>query len=98
MNEEEKEHLFKYLEESGLPAVKAALASGIWTTHKRIYVLGWILTKEQEYQALKENKEIDFKNTSNKIARSAKNASWWSVGISIVSLIIAGLALYYSLK
>jgi hypothetical protein len=98
MNKEEKENLFTKLEELGLPAVQAKLASSTWKNSEEECVLEWILTKKDKIQDSKEKIEIDLTNKSLQISKSAKNASWGSVVISILSLIIACLSLYFSLK
>jgi len=98
MNNKEEETLFNKLEELGLPAVQAKLASGSWKNSEEECVLKWILTKKDKMQDSKEKIEIDLTNKSIQISRSAKNASWLSVVISILSLVIACLALYFSLK
>ncbi|MBU1964210.1 MAG: hypothetical protein KKD24_00165 [Proteobacteria bacterium] len=94
----EKETLFTKLEELGLPSVQAKLASSTWKNSEEEYVLEWVLTKKDKIQDSKEKIKIDLTNKSIQVSRSAKNASWWSVVISILSLIIACLALYFSLK
>jgi len=50
MNKEEKENLFTKLEELGLPAVQAKLASSTWKNSEEECVLEWILTKKDKIQ------------------------------------------------
>lgn len=53
--------------------------------------------KEIEEEKNKKNfdSKLEINKESNRIARSAKNASWWAIGISIVSIIISILAIIF---
>ena len=93
-----REELREELETMGLTRVREELAdmsSSYFYPSDIPIVEAWLKEKEEEEKKENFSKELEVAKESNRIARSAKNASWWAIGISIVSIIISILIIIF---
>lgn len=89
----------KVFEQLGESKVETNLLSGRWgnpddhSYPKAIVAKIWLERKKSQKEGLIKNKELELVENSNKIANSAKNASWWVLGLSIISILVSIIAI-----
>lgn len=97
LDDEKLKKLEEKFEEEGEEKVRADLALGIYgnlndpTYPKAMFAKVWLEKKETQRQETSRKEEIMIAKEANDIARSAKDASWWALVISAISIIIAVL-------
>ena len=83
MNPDNRLKLRSKLMAIGTERARENLLAGIYEPYAEVPIVdAWL--KEQEFNVSRD---------SNRIARSAKNASWWAIVISAISLIISFIVL-----
>ena len=85
-----RESFIKSLEELGTQKVRENLSASKYNPFKKPFVLAWL--KEKELEIGKDTNQLS--KEANKIAKSAKNAAWWAIWISAVSILISLYALF----
>ena len=85
-----RESFIKNLEELGTQKVRENLSASKYNPLKKPFVLAWL--KEKELEIGKDANQLV--KEANKIAKSAKNAAWWAIWISVISILISLCTLF----
>ena len=94
LNDEELKKFEERLEAEGEEKVSKGLAMGRYGVisdplTKAPLVKVWLDKKEAQRQEAKRQEEFVVSKEANQISKSAKNASWWALAISIISIAVS---------
>lgn len=77
------------LKNSGIVKVKENLKIGLYNPLEKPIVETWLEEQERLRQESFKKDEIKIAQEANRIAKSAKNAAWWSLGIAAFSILLS---------
>ena len=94
MDDQLKTAMWNHCEKIGESQVRTNIATHVYGDKKLVHIREWLRLKEQTGEAGRHQQNVQLAEDANAIARDANHLSKWAVGISIISLAVAGLALY----